>query len=127
MNSLRIFVLITALIALSNASTRFLHEVWGYKYKSEILPSKWYMFQPKCLGKHQSPININFGETLFDKRLKPIQIVKHSNETNEIWHIVNNGHSGRFYCSFEIEKNLSLVNFSINDTNECSFYVYSLS
>lgn len=96
MNSFGKFFILITIVAVANASTRFNNNIWGYKYKSEIRPYEWHTFQPKCLGSHQSPININFDETLFDKKLAPIQIVKRTNFTNksEIWHMTNNGHSG---------------------------------
>lgn len=72
---------------------------WGYKNdhkdKENVLPKKWHKHHKKCFGRHQSPIDINFGRTAFDEKLKELSINEVNNDEtiSEQWDIQNNGHS----------------------------------
>ncbi len=69
---------------------------WGYRILFDdhdiFLPNKWYKINKNCLGKSQSPININYEQTEYDKNLTNIEMTFNELK-NETWLITNIGYT----------------------------------
>ena len=95
-----IFVYLTFL-TLNCASLKDIKPTWDYEPNAEGLlsPENWYKKYPICAGKEQSPINVNYNQTLYDEKLRRIQVryenaIDENDDTNYmIWHMYNNGHT----------------------------------
>ncbi len=76
--------------------------LWSYGFgKNKIgrlilaeTPNDWWMLEPACKGKEQSPIDIEFTKTKFKRNIGPIEILK-SSDKNESWEMFNNGKTGK--------------------------------
>jgi len=68
---------------------------WGYlnldqNKQRAILPDNWYKLMPECKGNLQSPVNIEFPNTVYDQSMQNI-VVSKKEGGSDIWNITNNG------------------------------------
>ena len=68
---------------------------------NDLTPDEWYKLEPACHGHHQSPIHIKSSITIYDQKLKQIEIVKSSKTEKESWEMDNNGKTGHFIICFK--------------------------
>jgi hypothetical protein len=73
---------------------------WGYKVVNNeevVLPKDWAIINPNCAGQKQSPIDIEYELTAFDRTLNAINFnrIDPNRSVSETWTLKNNGKTGK--------------------------------